>query len=89
MTDKMLALPHSDAGTYKTGPRSIFKGSPQWGQRRRQYGDTPTAEVLRLLRDNKCKIPANIEYEYGEDKNLDTIAEVKKCYAYCKQALES
>jgi sugar phosphate isomerase/epimerase len=51
-------------------------------------GDTPIVQVLRLLRDNKWKIPANIEYEYGEGANLDTIAEVKKCYEYCKQALE-
>lgn len=52
-------------------------------------GDTPIKAVLCLLRDNNWKIPANIEYEYGEDKNLDTLAEVKKCYAYCREALES
>ncbi len=53
-------------------------------------GDTPIVDVLHLLRDNGWKIPANIEYEYGEEiKGLDTIAEVKKCFEYCREALES
>jgi sugar phosphate isomerase/epimerase len=53
-------------------------------------GDTPIVAVLRLLRDNQWKIPGNIEYEYGEEsKGLDTVAEVKKCFAYCKHALET
>jgi sugar phosphate isomerase/epimerase len=53
-------------------------------------GDTPIVQVLRLLRDHQWKIPANIEYEYGDErKGLDTIAEVEKCYAYCKKALET
>lgn len=53
-------------------------------------GDTPIVAVLQLLRDKGWKIPANIEYEYGEEiKGLDTVAEVKKCFEYCRKALES
>jgi sugar phosphate isomerase/epimerase len=50
-----------------------------WGE-----GDTPIKEVLQLLRTKKYDIPANIEYEY---KGADTIAEVKKCFEYCKTSL--
>ena len=49
-------------------------------------GDTPIKAVLVALREGKWHIPANIEYEY---KGADTVAEVKKCLAYCKQALEA
>ena len=49
-------------------------------------GDTPIREVLALLRDKRYPIPANIEYEY---KGADTVAEVSKSFAYCKQALEA
>jgi len=53
-------------------------------------GDTPNVAVLRLLRDEGWKIPANIEYEYGEGRpGLDAVTEVKKCFEYCKKALES
>lgn len=47
-------------------------------------GETPIKEVLQLLAQKKYKIPANIEYEY---KGADTVAEVKKCFEFCKQAL--
>ncbi|MEZ5400355.1 MAG: sugar phosphate isomerase/epimerase [Bryobacteraceae bacterium] len=47
-------------------------------------GETPIKEVLGLLRSKKLKIPANIEYEY---KGADTVAEVRKCMEYCKNAL--
>ena len=49
-------------------------------------GDTPIREVLSLLQDRGYAIPANIEYEY---KGGDTVEEVGKCFAYCRQALDS
>jgi sugar phosphate isomerase/epimerase len=53
-------------------------------------GDTPIGEVLRLVRDNHWKFPANIEYEYGKyAPGLDTLAEVRKSYEFCRKALES
>jgi sugar phosphate isomerase/epimerase len=47
-------------------------------------GDTPIKPVLDLLMKNRWKIPANIEYEY---KGEDTVAEVKRCYEFCRKAL--
>src|SRR5262249_46357876 len=47
-------------------------------------GEAPIAAVLRRLRDRRWKIPVNLEYEYT---GADTVAEVRKCYAYCRDAL--
>lgn len=49
-------------------------------------GDTPIAEVLRLMRDNKWKFQATIEFEIKvpEDKRMSGIAESIK---YCRDAL--
>ncbi len=47
-------------------------------------GDTKIKEVLQVLKTKKYPIPAMIEYEY---KGADTVAEVKKCFEYCKSAL--
>jgi sugar phosphate isomerase/epimerase len=47
-------------------------------------GDTPIAGVLKLLEARKLKIPAMIEYEYP---GKDTLAEVRRCYQYCRDAL--
>ncbi len=47
-------------------------------------GDTPIKEVLQLLKRKKYPIPANIEYEYDGG---DTVAEMRKCYDYCRRAL--
>src|ERR1700730_17053561 len=51
-----------------------------WGQ-----GDTPIREVLQLLKRERWPVRAYIEYEYkGEGSPVE---EVKKCYAYAKEAL--
>jgi sugar phosphate isomerase/epimerase len=49
-------------------------------------GDAPIGPVLRMLRDERWNIPANIEYEY---EGSDTIAEVKRCLDYCRQQLDA
>jgi sugar phosphate isomerase/epimerase len=48
-------------------------------------GDSPIVPVLVRLREKQWPIPANIEYEY---EGTDTVAEVRRCFEYCKQALE-
>ncbi len=51
-------------------------------------GDTPIKQVLLLLKQKKYSIPANIEYEYNDDQpGLNTVAEVRKCFDYCKRIL--
>ncbi|MFN0119657.1 MAG: sugar phosphate isomerase/epimerase family protein [Blastocatellia bacterium] len=50
-----------------------------WGE-----GDTPIKPVLQLLKKKKYNIPANIEFEY---RGQDTVAEVRKCFQYIKDAL--
>jgi hypothetical protein len=40
--------------------------------------------VLQLLKQQRWKIPANIEYEYP---GADPVAEVKRCLDYCRSVL--
>ena len=47
-------------------------------------GDTPIVPVLRLVSERRWPIPLNIEYEY---KGGDSVAEVGKCLAFCRKAL--
>ena len=49
-------------------------------------GDTKIKEVLQVLKTKKYPIAAMIEYEYDKP-GMDTVAEVRKCFDYVKQAL--
>ncbi|MBN8649916.1 MAG: sugar phosphate isomerase/epimerase [Cytophagales bacterium] len=50
-------------------------------------GDTPLADALRIIRDNKYNFPATIELEYKVPEGSSPIEEVKKCLEFCKSAL--
>lgn len=50
-------------------------------------GDTPIAEVLRLIRDNKWNIQGTIEFEYKVPAGGDRMAEIAKCVKFCRNAL--
>jgi len=53
-----------------------------WGQ-----GDTPLRDVLRLVQKQRWPIPAMIELEYALPAGSTVLAEVRKCAAYCREAL--
>ncbi len=59
------------------------KGNLSWGQ-----GDTPLAEALQLMRNNKYNYPATIELEYKVPEGSNAVNEVKKCLEFCEQALK-
>ncbi len=50
-------------------------------------GDTPIAEVLRLIRDRKWPIQATIEFEYAVPKGSDRMTEIARCVSFCREAL--
>ncbi len=58
------------------------KGNLIWGS-----GNTPIAEALQLMRDNRYTFPATIELEYEIPEGSDAVQQVTRCLAYCKDAL--
>ena len=50
-------------------------------------GDTPIKEVLQLMRDNKWKFQATIEFEYPVPAGSDRMTEIAKAIQYCKECL--
>ncbi len=68
----------------KAGVNGVDGDNVPFGQ-----GDTPIAEVLHLIRDNKWPIVAAIEFEYKVPDGSDRMAEMVKCVDFCKKALLS
>ena len=52
-------------------------------------GDTPIAEVLRLIRDNKWNIQGTIEFEYKIPAGSDRMTELARAIKFCRDALAS
>lgn len=50
-------------------------------------GDTPVAEVLKLIRDEKWPIQGTIEFEYKVPADSTRMAEIAKALNYCRDAL--
>ena len=50
-------------------------------------GDTPIAEVLRLIRDNKWNIQGTIEFEYKIPTGSDRMTELARAIKFCRDAL--
>jgi sugar phosphate isomerase/epimerase len=69
------------AAAGKSGPGGGGPNMP-WGQ-----GETPLKDILQLMKKQKYKFPASIEYEYDTPEGSDVVTEVKKCVDYCKKAL--
>jgi hypothetical protein len=50
-------------------------------------GDTPIAEVLRLIRDNKWNIQGTIEFEYKIPAGSDRMTEIARALKFCRDSL--
>jgi sugar phosphate isomerase/epimerase len=67
----------------KTGPNSNPKNSnTEWGK-----GETPIADMLKLIQKNKWPIFCDIELEYEISGGSDAQKEIIKCVQYCKNIL--
>jgi len=73
--DRIVSMHFKDR-KYHDGPNM------PWGE-----GDTPLAEVFKLLKTNKYKFPATIELEYKIPDGSDAVKEVIKCREFAVKAL--
>ncbi len=83
--DRIASLHLKDRkGPGAPDPSGRGGGGPNmpWGQ-----GETPLREILQVMKKNKYRFPASIEYEYQTPQGSDVLTEMKKCVEYCRKAL--
>ena len=77
--DRIISLHVKD----KTGPKSNPPDANMvWGK-----GETPIADILKLIQKEKWPIYCDIELEYDVPKDSDAVKEVKKCAEFAKAIL--
>jgi sugar phosphate isomerase/epimerase len=77
--DRIVSLHLKDL----TGPKSTPANTNQvWGK-----GETPLADVLKLIQKQKWPIHCDIELEYDVPPDSDAAKEVRKCVEYVKAIL--
>ncbi|MFK5973680.1 MAG: TIM barrel protein [Flavobacteriaceae bacterium] len=75
--ERIRSMHVKDRRTPENGKKNVV-----WGA-----GDTQIAKALQMMRDQKYTFPATIEMEYEVPQGSNAVEEVKKCLAYCKEAL--
>ncbi|MCE1197651.1 MAG: hypothetical protein LWW85_01675 [Marinilabiliales bacterium] len=78
--DKICSLHLKD----KTAPTNATQPNANqvWGQ-----GETPVAEILKLVQQEKLKYNCDIELEYEVKPWSDAVKEVRNCVHFCRQIL--
>ncbi len=75
--DRIVSMHIKDRKSKANGGENLM-----WGE-----GNTPIADALKLMRDNKYKFPATIELEYKIPDGSTPIDEVKRCLEFCTKSL--
>lgn len=69
---KIVSMHLKDRQKKSNGGRNLV-----WGE-----GDTPIAEVIKLIKENGYDFPVTIELEYDIPDGSDAVQEVKRCLAF-------
>lgn len=75
--DKIVSMHLKDRQKRSNGGKNLI-----WGE-----GDTPIAEVLKLIQQNGYDFPVTIELEYEIPEGSNAVEEVKRCKAYINNVL--